>query len=315
MTTFSTREVPWTKVGTVIEKPVNAKEAAFIGGIDFTVSLRDVFYGPSADDPSAIRPIPGRKAIVADDNGDFMGFASSKMYRSLQYADAFDFMDAINPVYVAAGGLRSRRQGFMVVKPLENNELKTVGGVNDLHELYAVLRTSHDCSRATEVSVMMLRSRCMNQLTLQSFSKDARYRWSIKHTTTQAAKLKEAQTSLANIGIYVERYGQLVKRMADVSISEAKADKLLRIVIPQPKGKTERTVNQYNDRIAKMLELFATSPEVGFAGTGWGFVNTVSEYFEWHRGGGTSESQFINGIEGETHKRLNKAAMLVLSNA
>lgn len=162
---------------------------------------------------------------------------------------------------------------------------------------------------------MMLRGKCMNQLTLQTFSKDAKYRWSIKHTSTQAAKLKEAQDSLANIGLYVKRYDQLVKRLADAPITEAKADKLLRIVIPQPKGKTERTVDQHEQRIAKMLELFVVSPQVGYAGTGWGVVNAVSEYFEWHRSGGTPESKFLNALEGQTHKKLNTMARLVLSNA
>lgn len=309
-TQFSTREVPWFKLGKLVDEPQTAAEAAKLAGLDFTVSLKPVYYGETV---ASFQAIPGRKAVVADDNGDFMGFVSSKSYHSLQYGEAFSFMDGINPVYVAAGGLRSRRQGFMVVKPTIDNNVKILGG-DDPHQLYAVLRTSHDCSRATEVSVMMLRNKCMNQLTLQSFSKDARYRWSIKHTSTQAAKLKEAQDSLANIGLYVKRYEQLTKRLVETPITEAKADKLLRIVIPQPKGKTERTVAQHGQRIAKMLELFYTSPQVGFAGTGWGIVNAVSEYFEWHRSGGTPESKFLNALEGQAHGKLNAMARLVLSN-
>lgn len=318
-TQFSTREVPWMKLGKLVDEPKTAAEAAKMAKLDFTVSLSPVYADRTVtneDGTITLKPrlIAGRKAVMADDNDDFMGFVSTSSYHSLQYGEAFDFMDSINPTYVAAGGLRSRRQGFMVVKPIPVNDIKILGG-DDPHQLYAVLRTSHDCSRATEVSVMMLRGKCMNQLTLQAFSKDARYRWSIKHTSTQAAKLKEAQESLVNIGVYVKRYATNVTRLADTPVSEAKADKLLRIVIPQPKGKTQRTEDQYESRISKMLELFATSPQVGFAGTGWGLVNSVSEYFEWHRTGGTPESRFLNALEGQTHKKLNKTAMLVLSNA
>ena len=315
-TQFSTREVPWMKLGKLVAQPVTAKEAAKLAKLDFTVSLQPVYYEqtPVGQVGPRWHNIPGRRAVVADDNGDFMGFVSSKSYHSLQYGEAFDFMDSINPVYVAAGGLRSRRQGFMVVKPSQIDEVKILGG-EDPHGLFAVLRTSHDCSRATEVSVMMLRNKCMNQLTLQSFSKDARYRWSIKHTSTQAAKLKEAQQSLVNVGLYVKQYAKNVDKLANTQVSEAKADKLLRMVIPMPKGKTQRTEDQYNDRIAKMLELLATSPQVGFAGTGWGLVNAVSEYFEWHRVSGTPESRFIGALEGQTHKRINRTALLVLSNA
>ena len=57
----------------------------------------------------------------------------------------------------------------MVVKvPMAINVLSG----DDPHDLYGVLRTSHDLSRATEVMVMPLRGRCMNQLTLHSFSRD-----------------------------------------------------------------------------------------------------------------------------------------------
>jgi phage/plasmid-like protein (TIGR03299 family) len=313
-TQFSTREVPWSKLGKLIDEPKTAVEAAKLAGLDFTVSLSPVYVDrtPAGEVGPQMKVIPGRKAVMADDNNDFMGFVSSTSYHSLQYGEAFSFMDGINPTYVAAGGLRSRRQGFMVVKPIVADEIKILGG-DDPHQLYAVLRTSHDCSRATEVSVMMLRNKCMNQLTLQSFSKDAKYRWSIKHTSTQAAKLAEAQKSLTNIGLYVKRYAENVTKLAHVPISEAKADKLLRMVIPMPKGKTQRTEDQYQARIGKLLDLFSTSPQVGFAGTGWGLVNSVSEYFEWHRTGGTPESRFINALEGQTHKRLNRAALLVLS--
>lgn len=310
-TQFSTREVPWMKLGKLVEQPVTALEAAKLAKLDFTVSLRDVGW---YNDDVPFSKIPGRKAVVADDNGDFMGFVSSSKYHSLQYGEAFDFMDSINPLYVAAGGLRSRRQGFMVVKPSNVDEVAILGG-QDPHGLYAVLRTSHDCSRATEVSVMMLRNKCMNQLTLQSFTRGVPYRWSIKHTSTQAAKLKEAQQSLANIGLYVSQYAKNVAKLAHTQVSDAKARELIKMTIPMPKGKTDRTADQYEERVSKIAELFWTSPQVGFAGTGWGLVNAVSEYLEWHRPGGTPESRFINALEGETHKRINHMAMLVMANA
>lgn len=316
---FSTREVPWMKLGKLVEQPVTAKEAAKLAKLDFTVSLQDVAWIGFGNEGglnvnNVIHPIKGRKAVIADDNGDFMGFVSSKSYHSLQYGEAFDFMDAINPLYVAAGGLRSRRQGFMVVKPSGIDEVAILGG-QDPHGLYAVLRTSHDCSRATEVSVMMLRNRCMNQLTLQSFTKGVPYRWSIKHTSTQAAKLKEAQQSLENIGIYVRQYAKNVAKLANVQLSDGKARELLKMTIPMPKGKTQRTEDQYTARIDKIMQLFWTSPQVDFAGTGWGLVNAVSEYHEWTRAGGTPESRFVNALEGQTHKRINRVAMLVMANA
>jgi phage/plasmid-like protein (TIGR03299 family) len=322
---FSTREVPWMKIGRIEAQPKTAKEAAELSGLNFTVSLRDVGIIISDDtDPTYMKVFPNsahigkfwkisnRKAVVADDNGDFMGFVSNTAYHSLQYGEAFDFMDALGQPYVAAGALRGRRQGFMVVKPAI--EAMVIGG-EDPHDVFAILRTSHDCSRAVEVSVMMLRGRCMNQLTLRSFSKDATYRWSIKHTSTMKAKLEEAQASLKNIGLYVKRFEQLAEQLSEKTVSPAKAREVLKIVIPRPAGKTEKIQLQWEDRLATIMSLWQSSPTVAYAGTAWGLVNAVSEYMDWYRPGGSPESRFINALEGETHKRINKTAGLLLSNA
>lgn len=309
---FSTREVPWMKLGKLVSEPKTAAEAAKLAGLDFTVSLCDAGYvtGQLGQNP-VWKPIPTRKAIVADDNGDFMGFASSKMYQTLQYAEAFDFMDTLGAPYVAAGGLRKRRQGFMVVKP--ELDLKVLGG-EDPHELFAVLRTSHDCSRGIEVSVMPLRGRCMNQLTLRSFTRGVDHSWSIKHTTTMQAKLKEAQESLKKIGVYVKRFEQLAEKLVKIELKPEPARAMLKIVIPAPtSGKTERTHEQWRDKIDSITDMWQTSPTVAYAGTGWGLVNAVSEFYEWSRTGGTPESRFLNALEGETHKKINKMTGLLLS--
>lgn len=309
-TQFSVREVPWMKIGRIEDQPKTAAEAAELGGLNFTVSLRDVGW---IDYDDGAFKIPHRKAVIADDNGDFMGFASTSMYKSLQYSEAFNFMDTLGRPYVAAGALRGRRQGFMVVQP--DIDMNVLGG-EDPHALFAVLRTSHDSSRAVEVSVMPLRGRCMNQLTLKSFAVGVPHRWSIKHTTTMHAKLAEAQKSLKNIGIYAKRYEELAAKLANITVTESKARKLLEMVIPMPAtGKTERTQTQHLDRLNIILNLWSTSPTVAYAGTGWGLVNAVSEYQDWYRAGGTAESRFIGALEGQSHKKLNKMAGLLLSNA
>ncbi len=309
---FTTREVPWMKMGKITDEVVTAAEAAKLGGLDFDVDLREVAFLAEGEDWDALNqvtPIDKRRAVVRRDTRDFFGFVSSSSYRTLQYAEAFDFMDTINPRYVAAGALRGGRQGFMVVKP----ELQFT--LEDQHELYAVLRTSHDCSRGIEVMVMPLRGRCMNQLTLRSFAKGVDHRWSIKHNTTMTKKLAEAQQSLEKIGVYVQRYEAVVTRLTDTVVKTDHGRKLLEIVIPMPKsGRTERTETQWRERLDAITDLWTDAPEVGYAGTGWGLVNAVSEYFEWHRVGGTSESRFLNALEGETHKKINKMCGLLLSN-
>ena len=168
---------------------------------------------------------------------------------------------------------------------------------------HLTLRTSHDRSRGIEVAVMPLRERCMNQLTLASFPKGVPHRWSIKHSHNMKAKLAEAKDSLSKLGNYGDRFEALVKRLLDVKVDAAKADMVLHSVIPARAKQA--------DVISKIITL-RDAQQVGFAGTGWGLVNAVSEYMDWSRAGGTAESRFLGALEGQTTKLLNKTVIHLL---
>lgn len=298
-TTFSTREVPWMKIGKLGEHALTAKSAAKVAKLDFTVSMRDITYWHNGVD---VTP-KNRRAIVRDDTGELFDVVSADVYQSLQYAEAFEFMDTVDSRYVAAGALRGGRQGFMVVKaPFELTQVSKV----DPHDLYAVLRTSHDRSRGIEVAVMPLRNRCMNQLTLASFTKDVPHRWSIKHSYNMKAKLAEAKDSLTKLTNYAGRFELLVQRLLDVKVDDAKAETVLKAVIPARAKQTEV--------ITKIITL-QSAEQVGFTGTGWGLVNAVSEYYDWTRAGGTPESRFLGALEGQTTKAINKTVVQLLRTA
>lgn len=164
--------------------------------------------------------------------------------------------------------------------------------------------------------MMPLRGRCMNQLSLKSFRKDVEHRWSIRHTSTAPAKLAEAQQTIEKMKKYATRINELADKMVNVNLSAGQAEKMLKIVIPKPvHSKTEKGEISWQGRIDKILGLWQESPTVGYAGTGWGLFNAVSEYHDWIRQGGTPESRFLNALEGTTHKTINKTAQLVLQAA
>lgn len=299
----STREVPWMKLGRLAEKTMTAAEAAKLGGLDFTVEKRRLFY--EGDDVggqlNVMEPVKDRRAIVRSDTGEWLGIMS-KDYPPLQYAEAFDFMDTVDSEYVAAGCLKGGRQGFMVVRAPDS--LSVLGG-DDPHDLYAVLRTSHDGSRAVEITVQALRHRCMNQLTLQSFARDVPHRWAIKHTSSMHAKLAEAQTSLGNIGKYAQALEKNAERLVAVKLSDANARATLEAVLPDRPRRGEQ--------VESIITAWHTAETVGFDWTGWGLVNAVSEYFDWGRAGGSPESRFVGALQGQTFNAVNRVAGRILS--
>ncbi len=301
---FSSRIAPWMKLGELIDGVLTASEAAKLGGLDFRVR-EDTLYSSHKEEgkPPKFSKIDGRKVLVNEDNGQWLGIVSSS-YPVVQYSEAFDFMEAVSPEFVAAGALRGGKQGFMVVRTAAQLD----GMTADPHELFAVLRTSHDCSRAVEVMVMPLRGLCMNQLTLRSFTAKVAHRWTVTHTGDVKSKLTAAQDSLGKLEMYARAFESNAQRLMSVKVSDEVANETLRRVLPDRPKRPEV--------ITRIIGAWHSRPEtVGFDGTGWGLVNAVSEYFEWDRALGTPESRFLAALQGQTHNAINKTAGYLLSRA
>lgn len=301
-TMFSTRQVPWMKLGELVDTPVTAAEAAKLGGIDFDVTEQPVYFSVKEDGkPPRFVKVDDRKAIVRKGTNEWLSIVS-KDYPVVQYSEAFDFMDSISPKFVAAGALRGGRQGFMVVSMPGLEDLENI----DPHKMFAVLRTSHDCTRAVEVMVMPLRGKCMNQLTLKSFRAKVDHRWSVTHTGDVKSKLSAAISTAQRVSEYTAAYSTNVEKLVDIKVSDENAENILMRVLP------DRPKRQ--DQVTSILSAWHHRPEtVGFSGTGWGLVNAVSEYFEWDRKGGSSESRFLAALQGQTHQAINKTAGLLMS--
>jgi len=82
---------------------------------------------------------------------------------------------------------------------------------------------------------------------------------------------------------------------------------LLTAVLPN-RPRTEEQINA-------IITRWHAAESVGFDWTGWGLVNAASDYFEWGRSGGTSESRFLGALQGQTHNVINRVAGRVLSRA
>lgn len=295
-TMFSSRVVPWMSLGALTEGVKTAAEAAELGGLNFEVEQRPLEW---VGEDGARHEIPGRRALVRKDTAEWLSIMSTD-YSVLQFGEAFDFMDGVNPNFVAAGVLKGGRQGFMVV---EGPKMNVLSG-DDPHELFIVLRTSHDGSRAIEVAVMPLRSRCMNQLTLNSFAVGAQHRWSIRHTSSMKQKLADAHESLKKLDEYAAGYEHLADKLVNVQLDDHDAENVLKAVLPdRPKR---------DEQITSIISRWHTAETVGFDWTGWGLVNAASEYFDWGRPNGTPESRFVGALQGSTHKVINGVAQQLL---
>lgn len=295
----TTRTVPWMKLGDILDQEVmTSEEAISLGGMNFTVSMQPCFQRVGEE----FREIPNRKAVTHDGTQEVFEVVSDG-YEILQFGEAFDFLDNINPRYVAAGTLKGGKQGFVVVQAPEQPSLNLLG--DDKHDLYVVVRTSHDRSRAVEAMIMPLRERCMNQLGLQSFKAGVTNRWAIPHTKSMHDKLAVAQDAITKIDVYADELKRTAERLAATPFSLETGERLIRRVLPN-RPKTDEVVE-------RIMQLWQHGETVGYSGNGWGLVNAVSDYFDHGRAGGSAESRFTGALQGVTYKMINSAAALALA--
>lgn len=327
---FTTRYLPWTKIGTVIDdESVDSATAARLGGIDFDVELQpagrwkaheeiadgdgSVVYidadGNHVDEPGRWITEPSRRAVARVDTDEWYSYVSTD-YQLVQFREAFAFMDGIKPRYVAAGALSGGRQGFMVVQlPEEDVDVELHGEV-DPHDMYVVLRTSHDLSKSIEVAVLMLRNRCMNMLTLPSFRPHTPQRWSIRHVGDPHAKLRQAQDTLTKAGNYRDAFQSVTTQLASVRVTADDLRGMARVVLPE-------RLKTRDDMADKVVERFQHDDTVGYVETGWGAVNAMSTYLQWGRDTAvrTTQSEFTSPLDGDTAKYVNRLAHLVMQRA
>lgn len=298
-TQFSVRDVPWMKLGTVIEKPVKAKVAMKMAGLDFDVERRGIGFQIDG----GYQPIAGRSALVDPKTNIHYGIVADG-YEVVQYREAFEFIDAINTEIVAAGSLKGGRQAFIVVKASDHFVMKVLG--DDAHELYVILRTSHDGSKAVEINIMPLRGLCMNMMPIASFGRRALQRWSIRHVKTAREQLREAHNVITGLDTYAKAYSSTAELLAKMPIGSDEARELLEVVLPD-RPKRDEVVDQ-------LVSMFNASDTVGHVGTGWGLVNVVGEYFDHLRSSRntTPESRMLNALSGVTSKSINRTAQLLL---
>lgn len=306
---FTSRLAPWFKLGPQIDGDVNAAEAAKLGGLDFEVELRPAFRPVRRADGKGwnTQQVPTRRTLTRVDTDEFFDYVSAD-YTVMQYAEAFAFMDEINPRYVSAGVMSGGRQGFIVAQLPDVSAINVeINGEVDPHEFFVIIRTSHDRSKAIEVSLMPLRGRCMNQLALNSFSQGAPQRWSIKHIGDVKSKMIEAQKVLTVAPKYAEIYAGKARQLGSVTVTNEQAQEILKRVLP---AKVKR-----DEQITAIMSAYQSNPHVGFTGNGWGLANAVSEYFDWGRNTSTrtDQSQFTSGLTGDTAKFFNRTAQLLLN--
>lgn len=301
---FTTRTAPWLKIPgvTEIDEAVCAEEAVHLAGLDFDVQVvQDGYKSPVTGNWKVDKT---KRKIVRLDQDSVLGTVSPT-YELLPYGEAFTFMDELNPLYVAGGALKNGRQMFLVSKLQQYGDLAALDG-EDPHDLYTILRSSLDGSTPLEIFLLPLRNKCMNMMPLPGFGRDAKQRWSIRHTKNMRDKIHETQRVLTNLDGYAEGYKRVAEQLASTELALDEVRSVIEQSVPGYIKKPDEQVNA-------IMDVYQNSPANGYQGTAWGVMNAVTEFYDHFRGGDDRrpETRWTQGLDGSTVQAVHRTLKLL----
>lgn len=270
-------ETPWHGLGNYVgDEAVTADEAIIAAGLDWRVKKipldRVLFDGKNGETFEAHSE--EHFAIVRNTDRKILGTCEGR-YKCFTNQECFDFLDTVaGPTgelrYHTAGSLKGGKVVWMLAK-LVNRTFEVVPG--DVQDSFLLLSTSHDGSACIVPMFTPVRVVCANTLAQAMYTKNGKL-FKIRHTGNLTNKIEQAQESLGLVVIQQDKYQEVCKYLAGLSMNKAKADSFLKELLP---GEATRTEN-VRTRILELFEGGMGTHIPGVRGTAWGMYNAVTEY-------------------------------------
>ena len=226
-----TRRNPYTIIGTHSEYEVNSAHDLMVkAGLDWEVTLENVFINET--DPIEV---PDRYATVKWIDGKIEPLAVvGSRYKVLQNSEIFSCLDDIvnnsDARYGAAGELKG---GNIVWATIELPANVTVG--DDPHNAYVIARTSHDGSMPFQMTPVVNRLSCTNQINAAMMSGKAKgiyYR--VKHSPNSSINPDDIRKAFKIMNEDVQKYATVSSYLRSIEFSNAEFKNFVNRVYPLP---------------------------------------------------------------------------------
>ena len=247
---------------------------------DFTVQLQPVYQ----TDPNTNEfiEIPNRHTVTRTDNGRSLNVVAGS-YSPHQITDVLlTNLDAIldaseGDVQIhGAGLLKHGAVGWVQVTAPTLN----VGGDNLAPTL--TLASSHDGSLATTYRVGLHRFRCSNQLPVMKKRAGA---YKLRHTKHSHLSIQSARTTLGIMWEQADKFAADVQHLIDTELTNQQFHEIIEHLDPKPEGPKVNpgALTRWETRRDQLVDMWHNDERVGFTGTGWGAMQTLSTFRHWER--------------------------------
>lgn len=291
-----------------------AQKAAALG-IDWTVAGEPVFTKVG----NRYIEVPGKKAIVRTDTGNPLSIMGGR-YHLLQNDVIVEMADAMSKEGVEFIGGGEFGGGRVVwAQGLLPRSLHVVGDESPI-EPYLLVFTSHDGSRPFGAVLTALRVWCQN--TFNAAIRNAKTRFSIRHTPNAMSRIAEAQRVLGLSYASLEVYERAANSLAEVPMTLDEVYAYTEALLPTPpvKDETKNRVLRVEEDRQIIVNLFARSEAMGdMPKTAYRALQAVTEWSDHHReyrasaGNSVEDNKALSLFDGQA-SRLKERALALLIN-
>ena len=239
-----------------------------------------------------------------------------KSYEVIQNSEAFSFLnylaDDSGAEFASAGSIKGGRQVFVNMKM--PSSLKFANGT-DAIDMYLMVTTSHDGTKAFTAAVTPVRLVCTNQI---SFAlRSAKAKFTLRHTKTSSGKVAEAHNALGLVRVYEDAFQDAVNELLDQEMTKDQFKRFVDTLMPDrfkatSTDVTNSVVNAKND----LMNLWEAPTQQIVGGTKWAAYNAVAEWADWYkpiRAAGNEEMARAERIvSGQADAFKNQAHALLL---
>lgn len=278
-------ETPWHGFGQKLEENASPETWRTSAGLNWEVKRTPVLYRHtmSNDDSQIILPEPlvdkKNHVLYRSDTHAQLSIVSDR-YQLVQPFEVLDFFNSLVKsqgfTIETAGTLKGGRRIWALARTGFDGEVVA----NDVVKTYLLLVTSFDGGLATTAMFTSIRVVCNNTLQMSLSGNNAGSQVKVRHNTSFDAQLVKTQLGLDVNSVYTE-FMTKMQGLANKDISGRQAEEILTALFSSAIGDPRQTKGYKS-----VLQLFNGAGKgsriEGVAGTGWGLVNAVTEYTDYH---------------------------------
>lgn len=303
---FSVKEVPWHKLGKIIQNAPTIEAGIKLAGLDWKVRMEALFR--ATGEKCATR------AVVRESDNKVLGEVG-RIYTPLQNEKAFNFfqpfVDSGEVTLETAGSLDGGKK-IWVLAQLNRDPMEIAP--NDLVRKYLLLTNRHDGVASAMVGFSPIRVVCANTLAAAIGATDAAL-LRVRHTSQIEIALEKVREMVDTANQQFESTGEQYKAMVRMGVKEADLKQYVRLVFYPNVSEQEITERQQTrlsgitENITKLFETGFGSDLQGSRGTMWGLYNGVTQFLS-HEAKDDADKR-ADSLWFGTNKGVNAHAMKV----